>query len=57
MNLRHIVAGNGSKIKLGQHLDGQKDHPGKIQITDLQSVGVNLNKMNELSGTLGFLLK
>jgi hypothetical protein len=55
--MRHVVAGSGSFIKLGQHIDGGGDHPGKIQITGLQAVGVASNKLNELTGTLTPLLK
>jgi Protein of unknown function (DUF1552) len=55
--MRHVVAGSGSYIKLGQHIDGGGDHPGKIQITGLQAVGVASNKLNELTGTLTPLLK
>lgn len=54
-NMRQIVAGNGSQIVLGQHFNGGGNHPGKIQITGMQSVGLNINALNELSGTLSFL--
>lgn len=49
--MRHLVAGNGGYIKLGQHIDGGKVHPGKILITGMQSVGLTTNTLNELSGT------
>ena len=49
--MRHLVAGNGGYIKLGQHIDGGKVHPGKILITGMQSVGLTANTLNELSGT------
>lgn len=50
--MRHVVAGMPAKIKNGLHIDGQALHPGKIQISGLQAVGVSTNTLGELTGAL-----
>ena len=50
--MRHLVAGLPSRIKNGQHIDGQGLHPGKIQISGMQAVGVATNTLGELTGAL-----
>lgn len=49
--MRHLVAGNGGYIKLGQPVDGNRVHPGKILISGMQSVGLTTSMLNELSGS------
>jgi hypothetical protein len=50
--MRHLVAGSPAVIKNGQHIDGQGQHPGKIQISGLQAVGLSRNTLGELTGAL-----
>ncbi len=54
--MRHLVAGLPSKIKNGMHIDGGGAHPGKIQISGLQAVGVPTTTLGELSGALAPLM-
>lgn len=51
--MRHLVAGAPSKIKNGMHIDGGGQHPGKIQISGFQAVGLTQNTLGELTGALG----
>jgi hypothetical protein len=55
--MRHIVAGMPAKIRVGMHIDGAAQHPGKIQIAGLQAVGLAQNTLGELSGALAPILK
>ena len=55
--MRHIVAGMPSKIRVGMHIDGAAQHPGKIQIAGLQAVGLAQNTLGELTGALMPILK
>jgi hypothetical protein len=55
--MRHVVAGMPAKIRVGQHVDGGMQHPGKIQIAGLQAVGLAQNTLGELTGPLGPILK
>jgi hypothetical protein len=55
--MRQIVAGMPSKIRVGQHIDGGAQHPGKIQIAGLQAVGLSQNTLGELTGALVPILK
>jgi len=50
--MRHVVAGMPSRIKNGLHIDGQALHPGKIQISGLQAVGLATTTLGELGGAL-----
>jgi hypothetical protein len=54
--MRHLVAGAPSKIKNGMHIDGAGLHPGKIQISGLQAVGMATNTLGELTGALSPLM-
>jgi Protein of unknown function (DUF1552) len=55
--MRHVVAGVPSKLRVGQHIDGGTQHPGKIQIAGFQAVGLAQNTLGELTGPLGPILK
>jgi Protein of unknown function (DUF1552) len=55
--MRHVVAGMPSKVRVGQHIDGGVQHPGKIQIAGLQAVGLAQNTLGELTGALTSILK
>ncbi|HEY4058094.1 MAG TPA: DUF1552 domain-containing protein [Kofleriaceae bacterium] len=50
--MRHVVAGAGNAIKLGQHIDGAMGHPGKIQIAGFQALGMTTTTLGELTGPL-----
>lgn len=50
--MRHLVAGLPSRIKNGLHIDGGGQHPGKIQISGMQAVGVQASTHGELTGPL-----
>lgn len=50
--MRQVVAGLPSKIKSGQHIDGGAQHPGKIQISGLQAIGLPTTTLGELTGAL-----
>lgn len=50
--MRHLVAGMPSRIRNGAHIDGQAQHPGKIQIAGLQACGLTQNTLGELTGPL-----
>jgi hypothetical protein len=54
--MRHVVAGIPARIKNGFHIDGGGLHPGKLQISGLQAVGVNTNTLGELTGSLAAVL-
>lgn len=54
--MRHLVAGVPSKIKNGLHIDGGGQHPGKIQISGLQAVGLPTSTFGELTGALSPLM-
>jgi hypothetical protein len=54
--MRHLVAGIPSKIRNGAHVDGGGQHPGKIQISGLQAVGLATSTLGELSGALAPIL-
>lgn len=56
-NMHQVIGGRGSFLKLGQHIDGGGQHPGKIQIAGMQAVGMNTNTLNELTGPLGPILR
>ena len=43
---------NTNQFKNGMHIDGAGLHPGKIQISGLQAVGVPTNALGELTGAL-----
>jgi hypothetical protein len=55
--MRHVVAGMPSRVRVGMHIDGGGDHPGKIQIAGLQACGLAQNTLGELTGPLSSILK
>ncbi|HEY5927561.1 MAG TPA: DUF1552 domain-containing protein [Kofleriaceae bacterium] len=54
--MRMLAAGLPSRIRNGQHIDAQGLHPGKIQLSGLQAVGVATNTLGELTGALSPLM-
>lgn len=48
-----IIAGNGSGIKLGQHILGNGAHPGTVWVSAMQSLGRTSSTFGQLSS--GFL--
>lgn len=56
-HLHYFVAGNPSGIKLGQHIPGNGEHPAKIWIAGLNSLGLSFNQLGQISGAMGSILK
>lgn len=55
--LHYFVAGNPSGIKLGQHIAGNGEHPARLWISGLKSLGLNFDKLGQISGAMGSILK
>lgn len=57
-NTMHLfVAGNKSRIKLGQCINTAGEHPARMWIAGLNSLGVNTNTLGQISGPMQSLLK
>ncbi len=56
-NYTYAVAGMGDRINLGQHINGNKAHPALVHLDGLRAIGLNTNRLGEVSGSLPGLLK
>ncbi len=52
-----FIAGNKSRIKLGQCIDTAGEHPARMWIAGLNSLGVNTAQLGQISGTMQSILK
>lgn len=55
--MHFFVGGNPSGIKLGQHIPANGDHPAKLWISGLKSLGLSFNQLGQVSGAMGSILK
>jgi len=52
-----FVAGVPSKLRMGQHIVSNLEHPARLMIAGMQAVGVNSNTLGEVTGAYAGLLK
>jgi hypothetical protein len=52
-----VAAGNGTKINNGVHIKTNFEHPARVMIAGMQSVGVKINTLGEMSGVVPGLLR
>lgn len=56
-NMHCFVAGNASAVKLGQYINTAGEHPARMWIAGLNSLGLNTNRLGEVTGVMQSLLK
>lgn len=52
-----FIAGNKSRVKLGQCIDAAGEHPARMWISGLNSLGVNTAQLGQISGIMQSILK
>ncbi|MEZ0312858.1 MAG: DUF1552 domain-containing protein [Myxococcota bacterium] len=51
-----VAAGSKDTLKMGQHIDTQGAHPATLMVSGMRAVGMNVDRLGEISGELGALM-